>query len=321
MAELTRREFLRLGGVIAAATGLGAIEARALAEGLERLATGAPRVVWLQGQSCSGCSISLLNTDQPGPAELLTDYISLVFHQNVGAAQGGDVRKVLEQVGEAGDYFLVVEGSVPAGMPEACELAGRHFEDWLLPLARDAAAVVAVGTCACFGGIPAAEGNPTGAVGVADFLRANGIAPEGRVVNCPSCPAHPNSIVGTLAYAAANGYPPVDERLLTPKMFYSQSTHDDCPRFHYYNKHEFAQHFGDSEGCLFKLGCLGPLTRTECPRRQWNGGVNWCIRAGAPCIGCSSDQFARQRDFPFYRRGEEAHPVAVGESARKGGLS
>jgi hydrogenase small subunit len=321
MGNYTRRDFLKISGLVAAAAGLSSYEAQAVAAGLERLSRGAPRVAWIQGQSCSGCSISLLNTDQPGPAELLTDYISLVFHQNIGAAQGHNVAPLLRDIAEAGDFILVVEGSIPAGMPEACVVADRPVADWIEELSRKAIAVVAAGTCAAFGGIPAAEGNPTGAQCVSDFLRSKGIKPEGRVINCPSCPSHPNSIVGTLAYAASRGYPPVHPELLTPTMFYGTSTHDDCPRFHYYSKHQFSEKFGDQEGCLFKLGCLGPLTFTECPKRQWNGGVNWCIRASSPCVGCSSPHFAKYRDFPFYRKGEELHPVGYVDDDRLGGTS
>lgn len=140
---------------------------------------------------------------------------------------------------------------------------------------------------------------------MADFLRGRDQTVEGKVVNCPSCPVHPQSIVGTLAWLAGSGYPEIVPGLMTPVMFYGRSTHDNCPRFHDYSKHIFAEKFGDNAGCLFKLGCLGPQTHTECPNRQWNGGVNWCVRGGAPCIGCSSPDFARRRDFPFYRKNEE----------------
>jgi len=110
--------------------------------------------------------------------------------------------------------------------------------------------------------------------------------------------------VSSKADVAAKGYPEVSSELLTPTMFYNHSVHDNCPMFHYWEKHEFAKKFGDP-GCLFELGCLGPLSHTNCPRRQWNGGTNWCIRASAPCIGCTSDKFALYRDFPFYRKGEQ----------------
>lgn len=321
MGQFTRRDFLRLGGLVAAAAGLGTPGVEAFAAGLERLAKGAPRVAWLQAQSCSGCSVSLLNSERPGPEKLITEYISLVFHQTIGATQGDDVAPLLAAIAEAGDFILVVEGSIPAAMPEACMVAGRPVAAWIDELARRASFVVAAGTCAAFGGIPAAEGNETGAAGVTDFLTSRGQTVRGKVVNCPSCPSHPGSIVGTLAHLAGHGYPAVDPELLTPTLFYGRSTHDNCPRFHDYNKHFYAQNFGDQHGCLFQLGCLGPLARTECPNRQWNGGVNWCVRASAPCIGCSSPDFARYRDFAFYRKGEHEHPVGPGEGERHGGRS
>jgi hydrogenase small subunit len=122
-------------------------------------------------------------------------------------------------------------------------------------------------------------------------------------------------MVGTIAYLVARGVPKLDPKLLTPNMFYAHSVHDECPKFHYWEKREFAEKFGD-EGCLFKLGCLGPLSHTTCPRRQWNGGVNWCIRAGAPCTACSSEDFAKRRDFPFYRKGETQHSVPYTDQDR-----
>ncbi len=321
MGKLTRRDFLKISTTIVAGAGLAAANTNALAAGLEKLSRGNVRVAWLEGLSCSGCSVSLLNTEQPAPLELLTDYISLVYHQTIGAAQGDDVAEVLGQLEQNEGFVLVVEGAVPAAMPEACTFADRTFGDWLKALAPKASAVVAVGTCASFGGIPAAEGNPTGAVGVAEYLESQGIAAKGKVINCPSCPSHPMSMVGTLAWVAAHGYPEVDPELLTPKMFYSQSTHDNCPRYHDYNKHIFAEKFGDQQGCLFQLGCLGPLTSTQCPQRQWNGGVNWCIRASAPCIGCSSPQFAKDRDFPFYRKNEKTRLKGLDQEKRKGDVS
>lgn len=313
MSDFTRRDFLKLGGLIAAATGLGTLETRALAAGLERIAAGNTPVVWLEGLSCSGCSVSLLNTEEPGPADLLTKYVSMVYHGTVGAPQGEVAVEVLEQAAASGGFVLVVEGAIPSRMPEACTLGGRSINDWVPMLADKALGVVAVGTCAAFGGVPAAEGNPTGAMSVGAYLQERGRNIDEFVVNCPSCPSHPQSMVGTLAWLAGQGYPEVDPVLLTPVMFYGRSTHDNCPRFHDYNRHIFAGKFGDNVGCLFKLGCLGPQTYTECPNRQWNGGVNWCVRGGAPCIGCSSPDFVRKRDFALYRANEV--PIVVGDAS------
>ncbi len=316
MSQYSRREVLKLGALLAAGFGLDSTYSAVFADGLEKLSTGEAKVLWLQGMSCSGCSVSLLNSTEPGVAEVITSMISLVYHPTISAAQGTEAMRVIEQMVAGNDFILVLEGAVPAGMPDACTMGGRTLEAILVPALHNAKTIVAAGTCAAFGGIPAAEGNQTGAVGLKTFMEQKGISHQNRLLNCPSCPVHPESIWGTLAYVVSKGYPQVNANLLTPDMFYAHSVHDNCPHFHYWEKEIFAEHFGD-EGCLFKLGCLGPLSHTNCPKRQWNGGVNWCIRAAAPCIGCTSESFARKRDFPFYRKGEASHPVGYSEAQRK----
>ena len=303
MNRYHRRDFLRMGAVLAAGLGLQSGSASLLADGLEKIFTRHVPVLWMQGLSCTGCSVSLLNAESPSILQVLTELISLACHSTVSAAQGGDVDKVIERVMQGRDYLLVLEGSIPAEMPEACVIGGKPLEEVLEPLARNAAAVVAAGTCAAFGGVPSAEGDPTGAISLQEFMTRRGIAVEKRLVNCPGCPVHPSCLVGTLACVAARGYPAVIPGLLTPELFYRHSVHDECPRFHFWEKDVFAEKFGD-DGCLFKLGCLGPLSHTTCPRHQWNGGVNWCVRAAAPCTGCTSEHFAKRRDFPFYRKSE-----------------
>jgi hydrogenase small subunit len=319
MAQYSRRDFLRIGATIAAGLGLGRSAVPLLANGLQRVFAGQQRLLWLQGLSCTGCSISLLNSDEPGPLEIVTQLVSLVYHSNLSAAQGTQITELVQRCVKEGEYYLVLEGAV-ADMPEACELGGQPFNETLLAAVRGAKYVIAAGSCSAYGGIPAAEGNPTGAMSLGDFMKAKGIPVEKRLVNCAGCPVHPFSLVGTIAYLAGKGYPPVNPQWLTPDMMYKHSVHDDCPRFHYWQQEVFASKFGE-EGCLFKLGCLGPLSHTNCPQRQWNGGVNWCIRAGAPCIACTSPDFARRRSFAFYRKGEEHHAVAYREQDRKGDKS
>lgn len=319
MTGYSRRDLLRLGAGLASGLGLLDSQARVLAAGLDEILTGRTKVLWLQGMSCTGCSVSFLNADEPGPLEVLTELVSLVYHQTVSAAQGTDAVHVVDTLVKEGGYVLVVEGAVPVGMPEACTIGGKPFTTILASALRNAKAVVAAGTCAAFGGIPAAEGNLTQAAGVRAFMEKEGIPVKERLVNCAGCPMHPQALLSTIAYVAAKGYPPVHPELLTPDMVYKHSVHDECPRFHYWEKREFAEKFGD-EGCLFNLGCLGPLSHGDCPRRQWNGGINWCVRAGAPCTACTSESFARRRDFPFYRFGERQHDVAYAEQDRKGGV-
>jgi hydrogenase small subunit len=320
MNRYHRRDFLRMGAALAAGLGLQSGPAAVLAEGLERIFTKRVPVLWMQGLSCTGCSVSLLNAESPSILQVLTELISLTYHSTVSAAQGDDVARVIERVVQGRNYLLVMEGAIPTEMPEACVIGGKPLEEVLEPLARNAAAIVAAGTCAGFGGVPSAEGNPTGAVGLQEFMTRRKIPVEKRLVNCPGCPVHPSCLVGTLAYVAARGYPPVVPGLLTPELFYRHSVHDECPRFHFWEKDVFAERFGD-EGCLFKLGCLGPLSHTTCPRHQWNGGVNWCVRAGAPCNGCTSEHFAKRRDFPFYRKSELYGAATTTEAERRGAES
>jgi hydrogenase small subunit len=292
---ISRRSFLELGAKLSVMMSLGAAAIPRLAEAVEELAAGRAPVLWLQGQSCSGCSISLLDAEAIGPARLITQYISLTFHQTLSAATGHQAVETVNKVIAAGDYILLVEGAVPAGMPRACMFGEETFVAQLARAARGAKAVVAVGSCAAFGGVPGAESNPTGAVNVAKYLVEQAIAKP--VIRVPGCPCHPDWLLGVLTHTLAYGIPPLDD-LGRPKMFFSRLMHDQCPRFADYERENFAATFGE-DGCLFKLGCLGPVTHSDCALRQWNGGTNSCIRAGAPCIGCSSEQFAAKTSLAF----------------------
>ncbi len=300
MSDITRRKFLELSVKLAAVMGLGTSAIPQLAEAMEQLSAGTAPVLWLQGQSCSGCSVSLLNSEEPGPAQILTGYISLLFHSTLSASTGDVSMGVINRSIDHGGYLLVVEGSIPAGMPEACIVGHETVTRQVSRAARNAKAVIALGTCASFGGIPAAENNPTGAVSLPDFLKSEGVSTP--VISLPGCPAHPDWLVGTLVHVLNFGIPPLDDKG-RPKMFFSRLIHDQCPRFADYERENFAKTFSD-EGCLFELGCLGPITHADCTLRHWNAGTNSCINAGAPCIGCASENFAAKASFPFYRKGE-----------------
>jgi hydrogenase small subunit len=300
----SRRDFLRIGGALAAAAGLPAEYVAVFAQGMRRLSQGLPRVLWMQGQACAGCSVSLLNAEDPTILYAVTEHLSLVFHPTLSAAQGRLAMQVIEQVQRGEEPFiLVVEGAIPVGMPEACRIGGRTFADVLAPLLRRARFVLAAGTCASFGGIPSADGNPTGAGSVRAFMEKSAVAVEDRLVCCPGCPAHPDEMLGTLAHLAAEGYPQVRASSLVPVMYSEACLHDTCPRFSQYAARVFALHLGDAEGCLYSLGCQGLDVYADCQRRQSNGKVNWCIQAAAPCIGCRLPLFGKSRSLPFYRIG------------------
>jgi len=302
MNDLSRRSFLELSAKLCAAMGLGAGMIPQLAAAAEELAAGNAPVLWLQGQSCSGCSISLLDAESIRPVQLLTRYINLSFHQTLSTATGEVAVETVNKIIAAGGYILIVEGAVPAGMPKACSFGGELFGDQLVRAAKGAKAIIAIGSCAAFGGIPAAENNPTGAVSVPQFLKDKGITTP--TILTPGCPCHPDWLLGTVTYALKVGIPPLDS-MGRPKAFYGRLIHDQCPRFADYEREHFAKTFGE-DGCLFKLGCLGPITHTDCSVRPWNGGVNSCIRAGAPCIGCGGEQFAAKADLPFITKARAA---------------
>lgn len=296
MSEITRRQFLELSAKFAALMGLASTAIPQVAKALEDLSSRAAPVLWLQGLSCSGCSVSLLNSASPNPAEILTNYISLKFHSTLSAATGEIAKKAINHAIDQGGYFLAIEGSIPEGMPEACVVGGEFMTDSIVRAAKRAKAIISVGSCAAHGGIPAAENNPTGAVGATEYLKKQGISAP--IINLPGCPAHPDWIVGSLVHVLKFGLPELDEDS-RPKMFYSKLVHDRCPRFPDYERERYSTIFSE-DGCLFKLGCMGPVTHADCSLRLWNDGTNFCINAGAPCIGCASANFSTETSFPFY---------------------
>lgn len=167
----TRRQFLKLSSKLAVLMGLGAQAIPDIAEALTDLAAGRVKVLWLQAQSCSGCSLSVIDSDVPGTAELLTRHISLLFHHTLSAASGEPCMDIVQKTIEAGGHILVVEGAIPAGMPEACVMRHKPVAELIAAAAKTASHVIALGACACFGGVPGAEGNPTDAVSVPAYLK------------------------------------------------------------------------------------------------------------------------------------------------------
>jgi hydrogenase small subunit len=301
MLALSRRDILKIGVNLAAVMGMSAL-APQIAEAVEALAAGNVPVLWLQAQSCSGCSVSTLNSDKPGPAQILTQLISLRFNATLSAATGHQAVEVINKTIEEGGFYLVVEGAIPTGMPEACVVGDEPVTRQIQRAASKCKAIVALGTCAVFGGIPAAENNPTGAVRLSAFLASQKI--DKPTISIPGCPPHPDWLVGTLAHLVKFGLPALDKEG-RPLMFFSRVIHDQCPRFADYERERFAKTFSDN-GCLFQLGCLGPNTKADCTLRSWNSGVNSCIRAGAPCVGCASELFAAKKSLAFYPREELA---------------
>jgi hydrogenase small subunit len=224
------------------------------------------------------------------------------------AGAGETVLEVLKESSseKKGNYILVVEGAIPTAKGGSYGTLGERNNkpvsmlSRLESLAANASAVIALGTCAAFGGIPAASPNPTQCIGVAEALNSRNIAVP--VINIPGCPPHPDWFMGTVASILLSGLPhPEDlDEYSRPKAFYGQTIHENCPRRAYYDEGKFAKKLGDP-GCLYELGCKGPVTYADCPLRLWNNGVNWCIGNGSPCLGCTEPGFP-DIVSPFYEK-------------------
>jgi len=268
-------------------------------------------IIWLQGASCTGCSISVLNSVSPKIKNLLLDemvpgnQVSLKFHATLMAGQGEPVIEVLRdtQKKQKGKYLLVVEGAVPTannGIYGSIGKKGEKHETFLdnvVELGKDAMMVIALGTCAAYGGIPAAKPNPTGCKGVKEVFDEKNI--KTPVINIPGCAPHPAWFVSSVAAIILGSSLEVDDAG-RPKLFYGKLIHENCSRRADFDKGKFAKHPGE-QGCLYLAGCKGHYTYADCPTRQWNNGVSWCVKAGSPCLGCVEPGFP---DFtsPFYEK-------------------
>jgi hydrogenase small subunit len=264
-----------------------------------------PSVIWLSFQECTGCTESLLRSHAPTVEGLIFDAISLDYHHTLQAASGeaAEAARLAAMEENRGEYLLVVDGSIPLGNPGYSTIAGISNLDMLQETAKDAAAIIAVGTCAAFGGIPHADPNPTGAVSVSDIIS------DKPIINVSGCPPIPVVISGVLAHYLTFGSLPELDELGRPKAFFGQSIHDRCYRRPFYDRGLFAETF-DDEGarkgwCLYKLGCKGPTTYNACATLKWNGGTSFPIQSGHGCIGCSEPN--------FWDKGSFYSPISVGQ--------
>ena len=297
---VSRREFLGFCGTLAAAFSLPASFAPRIARAVDEAAK--PTLVWLEFQDCAGNTESFLRASHPTAADVILDTLSLDYHETLMAAAGHQAEENLAQVIERdhGAYLAVIEGSIPSGANGAyCTIGGRAAIDIAREVCSGAAATIAIGTCAAFGGIPAAAPNPTGALSVADAVP--GLQ---NLVNLSACPANGENLVALIVYYVTFGRLPELDALRRPLFAYGKLIHDACQKRAHYDAGQYALAWGD-EGhrrgyCLYKLGCKGPVTYQNCPNVEWNGGTNWPVGCGAPCIGCAEPSFW-DRMTPFYR--------------------
>jgi hydrogenase small subunit len=284
---LGRRDFVKACMMAAAAVGLPASVGLQWAEAAE--AGLKPSVIWLHFQECTGCTESLLRTSHPGVAELILDLISLDYCETLAAAAGYQVEDALHQAMEAnaGKYVCVVEGAIPrkdGGI--YCQIGGRTAIDILEEVAANAAAVIAIGSCASWGGIPSADPNPTDCAGAPQILEGT------TVVTIPGCPANPYNFLGTvLQFVALGSLPALDDKG-RPLFAYGRTIHEQCPRRAHFDAGRFVRQFGD-EGhrlgyCLYAMGCKGPETHANCSVMSFGEIPDaWPIGVGHPCFGCT----------------------------------
>jgi hydrogenase small subunit len=284
-------------------------------------AVAAVDVLWITaGLSCDGDTVSITAATQPSLEDVLTGAVpwlpKVTLHNPVLAYETGDA--FLEPFhraarGELGPYVLVVEGSIPNE-----KMSGEGFwaalgndpatgqpiptTTWIDRLAKGAWAVVAVGTCATYGGIHAMAGNPTGAMGLADYLGWDFRSTAGIPIVCvPGCPVQPDNFMETLLYllhqaAGVSPMIPLDEAL-RPRWLFEQTVHEGCDRGGYYEQGDFAPELG-SRKCIVKLGCWGPVVNCNVAKRGWMNGIGGCPNVGGLCIGCTMPGFP-DKFMPF----------------------
>ena len=287
---VSRRGFLKFCSTMATLMALPPGMAPAIATALAKAKR--PSVIWLSFQECTGCTESLTRSHRPTVESLILGAVSLDYHHTLQAASGTAAEAAREQAmhDAFGKYLLIVDGSIPVkdnGVYST--IAGMTNVEMLKQAATGAAAIIAVGSCASFGGLPHASPNPTGALPVTDIIH------DKPVVNVPGCPPIPVVITGVLSHYLTFGELPALDTLHRPLSFYGDSIHDRCYRRPFYDQGKFAKTF-DDEGarngwCLYELGCKGPTTHNACATTKWNNGASFPIQSGHPCLGCSEPDF------------------------------
>lgn len=344
---ISRRGFMQFTACMAAMMGLPPASTKAMADGfLNTKVSQLKPVIYMSFQECTGCLESLVNLTSlvtptlPQPVdpndfypsspirigEVLLTVLSLDYQETLMAAAGKQAEKWREHQIAKGGYILVVDGSIPHVRESGFFVsAGKSGVTRFMEAAQNAEAVVAVGTCASFGGVPHARPNPTGAVSIRDLMDANGIT-DGSIplINIPGCPPIAEVICAVLFYYITNNppnainitLPPLDE-LLRPTMFYglaggfgnsARSVHTDCERHGWFSENKYAKSYEktfdptdpeqDPENldetrqyCLWNLGCKGPRTHNACTTVKWNQGISYPMKSGHQCIGCSEPNF------------------------------
>jgi hydrogenase small subunit len=310
---ISRRDFLKYCTAMAATLALPTDQISRIVAALETVQR--PPAIYLEFQDCAGCTEALLRTSHPTVTEIILDKLSLNYQETIMAAAGEQAESAAQATIQAGNYLLLVEGSIPTKDGGVyCCIGGRTSLDILKEAASNATAIVAVGDCACFGNIPAAYPNPTGAVGVRDLVS------DVPIVNMAGCPVNAVNLAAIVTYFLTYQKLPQLDRLGRPLFAFGTRVHDACERRAHFDAGQYVEHWGD-EGhrqgwCLYKMGCKGPATFHNCPAVRYNERVNWPIGAGHGCVGCSEPEFW-DRMSPFYERLPDVQGFGIEVNANK----
>jgi len=285
---------------------------------------------WFAGMSCDGCSVAVTGATAPSVESLLLGshpgLPRLILHHPVLNLEAGPNYLYAHEKAVRGElgapYVVVLEGSISdetrahsaggywSGQGEEPwgpngEMRTVTTDEWIARLAPGAAATIAIGTCATWGGVPAAEGNPTGAMSLMDFLGKDYVSALGvPVVNVPGCAPVGDNFTETAAALLyfLQGFGPLPEfdELGRPAWLFGETVHRRCVRGAYYEEGTFAKEFGDPE-CLVEIGCWGPVVNCNITSRGAINHVGGCMNSGSACIGCTMPGFP-DKFTPFYKR-------------------
>ncbi len=314
----SRRDFLKFCTSITATLALPVSLTSKVAEALET--SQKPILVWLEFQDCAGDTESTLRATAPTIGEVVLDILSIEYHETIMAAAGHQAEKSLMDVvaNHPGKYLAVVEGAIPTKDGGVyCCIGGKSAVDIAKEVCGSAMATIANGSCAAYGGIAAAEPNPTGAVGVMDLL------PGIPLINMPGCPVNVDNLIAVVVHLLTFGTLPATDKLLRPYFAYGKRIHDNCERRGHFDAGQYVRQWGD-EGhrqgwCLYEMGCKGPVAFQNCPSIKFNEGTSWPIQAGHGCIACAAprnwDDMA-----PIYAKVPSVAGFGIEASADKIGL-
>lgn len=311
---ISRRQFLKFCGVMAATLALPVTFTPKIARAMNT--AGRLPVVWLEFQDCAGNTESFLRASAPSVADIVLEQISLDYHETLMAAAGHQSERSLQEAltQYPGQYIAIVEGSIPTKDGGIyCTIGGRTALDIAREVCGNALATIAVGACAWDGGWPGSGPNPTGAMGVKDAVP--GLK---NLINMPGCPVNVVNLTATLVHFLTFKELPATDAMGRPFFAYGQLIHNNCERRGHFDAGRFVETWGD-EGhrmgyCLYKMGCKGPQTYSNCPSVQWNEATNWPIGVGHGCVGCMSPHFW-DNTVPFYERLPHVEGFAVEATA------